>query len=100
MELKNPVENLGAKMIREAAERTSDAVEDGTTTSTILAHAIYADGVRNIAAGASAIDPKRDLEQGLKYAVPALQKLSRPVQTKQEKVHVATISAQNDAKIW
>jgi chaperonin GroEL len=99
MELKNPVENLGAKMIREAAERTSDAVGDGTTTATILAHAIYADGVRNIAAGASAIDLKRGLEQGLKYAVPALQKLSRPVQTKQEKVHVATISAHNDTKI-
>ena len=99
MELKNPVENLGAKMIREAAERTSDAVGDGTTTSTILAHAIYADGVRNVAAGASAIDLKRGLERGLKCAVEALRKLSRPVQTKQEKVHVATISAHNDPKI-
>jgi chaperonin GroEL len=99
MELKNPVENLGAKMIREAAERTSDAVGDGTTTSTILAHAIYADGVRNVAAGASAIDLKRGLERGLTCAVEALRKLSRPVQTKQEKVHVATISAHNDPKI-
>ncbi|HSU31660.1 MAG TPA: chaperonin GroEL [Bryobacteraceae bacterium] len=99
MELKNPVENLGAKMIREAAERTSEAVGDGTTTSTILAHAIYADGVRNVAAGASAIDLKRGLERGLKRAVEVLQTLSRPVQTKQEKVHVATISAHNDKKI-
>jgi chaperonin GroEL len=99
MELKNPIENLGAKMIREAAERTSDAVGDGTTTSTILAHAIYADGIRNVAAGASAIDLKRGLEHGLKCAVEALRKLSRPVQTKQEKVHVATISAHNDARI-
>ncbi len=99
IELKNPLENLGAKMIREAAERTSDAVGDGTTTSTLLAHAIYADGVRNVAAGASAIDLKRGLEQALKCAVDELRKLSRPVQTKQEKVHVATISAHNDAKI-
>lgn len=99
MELKNPVENLGAKMIREAAERTSDAVGDGTTTSTILAHAIYADGIRNVAAGASAIDLKRGLERGLISAIEALQRLSRPVQTKQEKIHVATISAHNDPTI-
>ena len=99
MELKNPVENLGAKMIREAAERTSEAVGDGTTTSTILAHAIYVDGVRNVAAGASAIDLKRGLEVGLKAAIEALRNLSRPVQTKQEKVHVATISAHNNAEI-
>lgn len=93
MELKNAVENLGAKMIREAVERTSDAVGDGTTTSTILAHAIYADGVRNVAAGASAIDLKRGLDRALKSAVESLRKLSRSVQTKQEKVHVATISS-------
>ncbi|HEY7305238.1 MAG TPA: chaperonin GroEL [Bryobacteraceae bacterium] len=99
IELKNPIENLGAKIIREAAERTSDAVGDGTTTSTLLAHAIYANGVRNVAAGASAIDLKRGLERGLKCAVEALKKLSRPVQTKQEKVHVGTISAHNDANI-
>jgi chaperonin GroEL len=99
MELKNPVENLGAKMIREAAERTSEAVGDGTTTSTILAHAIYVDGVRNVAAGASAIDLKRGLEVGLKAAIEALRNLSRPVQTKQEKVYVATISAHNNAEI-
>ncbi len=61
IELKDADENLGARMIREAAERTSDAVGDGTSTATILAHAIYADGLRNIAAGASAIDLKRGL---------------------------------------
>jgi len=59
LELKDPAENLGAHMIRQAAERTGDAVGDGTTTSTILAQAIFADGVRNVAAGASAIDLKR-----------------------------------------
>src|SRR5512135_3816177 len=59
VELKDPEENLGARMLREAAERTGDAVGDGTSTATILAHAINADGVRNVTAGASAIDIKR-----------------------------------------
>ena len=59
VELKDPAENLGAQMVREAAERTGEAVGDGTTTSTLLTHAILAEGVRNVAAGASAIDLKR-----------------------------------------
>ncbi len=61
---KDPEENLGAQMMRQAAERTGDAVGDGTSTSTILAHAIFAEGVRNVAAGASAIDLKRGLDRG------------------------------------
>src|SRR6185369_16185130 len=88
VELKDPEENLGAQMIREAAERTGDAVGDGTTTSTLLAHAILAEGVRNVAAGASAIDLKRGLERGLKVAIDTLRALSRPVQTRLEKVQV------------
>jgi chaperonin GroEL len=99
VELKDTVENLGAQMIREAAERTGDAVGDGTSTSTVLAHAILAEGVRNIAAGASAIDLKRGLDRGLGVAVAAVRALSRPVKTRQEKVHVATISAHNDVKV-
>ena len=62
--LKDPEENLGAQMLRDAAERTGDSVGDGTTTSTLLAHAILADGIRNIAAGASAIDLRRGLDRG------------------------------------
>ena len=62
-DLKDPEENLGAQMLRQAAEKTGDAVGDGTSTSTILAHAIFADGVRNVAAGASAIDLKRGLDR-------------------------------------
>ena len=65
MELADPEENLGAQMLRQAAEKTGDAVGDGTSTATILAHAIYADGVRNVAAGASAIDIKRGLDRAL-----------------------------------
>jgi chaperonin GroEL len=59
MALEDPAENLGAQMIRQAAERTGDAVGDGTSTATLLAHAIFADGLRNVVAGASAVDIKR-----------------------------------------
>jgi chaperonin GroEL len=86
-------------MLRQAAERTSDVVGDGTSTATILAHAIFGDGVRNVVAGASAIDLKRGLDRGTKAAVAALKDLSRPVKTRKEKAQVATISAHNDATI-
>lgn len=98
-ELKDPEENLGARMMRQAAERTGDAVGDGTTTATLLAQAIFADGVRNVVAGASAIDVKRGLEKGLAAAVKALRDLSRPVKSGKEKAQIATISAHNDAKM-
>ena len=98
-ELKDPEKNLGAQMLRQAAERTGDLVGDGTSGSTILAHAMFADGVRNVAAGASAIDLKRGLDRGAKAAIDALKALSRPVGTRKEKAQVATISAHNDATI-
>jgi chaperonin GroEL len=99
MELKDPVENLGAQMIRQAAERTGDAVGDGTSTSTILAHAIFADGVRNVVAGASAVDLKKGLDRGVRTAVEALKLLSRPVKSRLEKAQIAAISAHNDQSI-
>jgi chaperonin GroEL len=99
LDLKDPEENLGVQVIRQAAERTGDAVGDGTTTSTLLAHDIYADGLRNVAAGASAIDLKRGLDRGLRVAVEVIRGLSRPVTGRREKVQVATISAHNDATI-
>jgi chaperonin GroEL len=98
-DLADPEENLGARMIRQAAERTGEAVGDGTSTSTILAYSIYADGLRNVTAGASAIDLKRGLDRGLKAAVDRLRELSRPVSTRKEKAQVATISAHNDTAI-
>jgi chaperonin GroEL len=97
IELKDADENLGAQMIREAAEKTGDAVGDGTSTATVLAQAIFTEGVRNVAAGASAIDLKRGLDRGLKAAVAAIKDLSRPVVSRKEKAQVATISAHNDA---
>jgi chaperonin GroEL len=99
VELKNPDENLGAQMIRESAERTGDAVGDGTTTSTLLAYALLSEGVRNVAAGASAVDLRRGLMRGLKVAVERLRSLSKPVTGKREKAQVATISAHNDATV-
>ena len=98
-DLKDPEENLGAQVLRQAAEKTGDAVGDGTSTSTILAQTIIADGVRNVVAGASAIDLKRGLDRGAKAAIDALRKMSREVGTRKEKVQVATISAHNDTGI-
>jgi len=98
-DLEDAEQNLGAQMLRQAAEKTGDVVGDGTSTATILAHAIFADGVRNVTAGASAIDVKRGLDKGLAAAVAALKEMSRPVSARREKAQVATISAHNDPAI-
>ncbi len=99
MELEDPEENLGVQVLRQAAEKTGEAVGDGTSAATILAHAILAHGVRNIAAGASAIDLKRGLERGLAAAIGALKAGARPVSSRKEKAQVATNSAHNDEAI-
>ena len=98
-DLKDPEENLGARMLRQAAEKTGDMVGDGTSTSTILAHAIFADGVRNVVAGASAIDIKRGLDRAAKRVIEALRAMSRPVKTHREKSQVGALSAHNDPVI-
>ena len=99
VDLQDPEENLGARMLRQAAERTGDAVGDGTSTATVLAHAILSDGIRNVVAGASAIDLKRGLDRGLLLVMQSLVAQSRPVRTPKEKAQVATLSAHNDAFI-
>ena len=90
-DLKDPEENLGARMLRQAAERTAEAVGDGTSTATILAHAMFSDGVRNVVAGASAIDIKRGLDRASRRAISELRQLSRPVASRTEKEPVARI---------
>ena len=85
VDFKDPEENLGAQMLRQAAEKTGETVGDGTSTSTILAQAIFADGTRNVVAGASAIDIKRGLDRGLKIAIESLRAMSRPVQDTKRK---------------
>ena len=99
LQLEDPEENLGAQMLRQAAEKTGVVVGDGTSTSTVLAHAIFSEGVRNVAAGASAVDLKRGLDRGLEAAVKAIKTLAKPVSSRKEKAQVATISAHNDPTI-
>ncbi|WP_248800210.1 chaperonin GroEL [Pseudomonas sp. MWU13-2105] len=99
IDLLDPEENLGAQMLRQAAERTGEAVGDGTSSSTVLAHAILADGIRNVVAGASAIDLKRGMDLGLSLVMQSLVAQSHPVSTPKEKAQVATLSAHNDAVI-
>jgi chaperonin GroEL len=77
-ELEDPEEDLGARMLRQAAERTAESVGDGTSTATVIAHAILAEGIRNVVAGASAIDLKRGLDRALSIAISALREQSRP----------------------
>ena len=98
-DVEDPEENLGCQMLRQAAEKTGDVVGDGTSTSTLLAHAMITDGVRNVVAGASAVDIKRGLERGAAAAYRALKDISRPVRTRKEKAQVATIAAHNDPAV-
>jgi chaperonin GroEL len=98
-ELEDLAEDLGARMLRQAAEKTGEAVGDGTSTATVLAHAILADGIRNVVAGASAIDLKRGLDRGVLAVVASLKAQSRPVSTRLERAQVASISAHNDETI-
>ncbi|HET7342597.1 MAG TPA: chaperonin GroEL [Methylomirabilota bacterium] len=97
--LEDPTENLGAQMIRQAAERTGDAVGDGTSTATILAQAIFTEGMKNVVAGASAVDLKRGLDRGVRVTVDSLRALSQPVKSRVEKAQVAAISAHNDESV-
>ncbi|MDH4358804.1 MAG: chaperonin GroEL [Candidatus Berkelbacteria bacterium] len=95
IELEDKFENLGAQLIKEVAEKTNDVAGDGTTTATILAQAMIAEGLKNIAAGANPMAIRRGIEYGVKAAVGALKKNSKPVSGKEEIAQVASISADN-----
>ena len=99
IELEDREEDLGARMIRQAAEKTGSSVGDGTTTSAILAHAIFSEGLRNVAAGASAIDLKRAMDQAVSVAVGVIKGMSRPLASHKERAQVASVSAHNDSAI-
>lgn len=99
IELEDRHENMGAQMVKEVASKTADKAGDGTTTATVLAEAIYAEGLRNVTAGANPMDLKRGIEKGVKTVVEQLKKISRPVQNHKEIAQVATISANNDEEI-
>jgi chaperonin GroEL len=99
IELKDPWENMGAQLVREVASKTSDTAGDGTTTATVLAHAIYREGMKNVVAGANPMDIKRGIEKAVEIVIEELKKLSKTVQDKKEIAQVGTISANNDASI-
>ena len=99
MELKDPEENMGAQMLREPAELTQNEVGDGTTTATLLAHAIFSDGIRNIVAGASGMDVKRGIERAAAVAIESFRQTARPVKSKKEKAQIATISAHGNTAV-
>lgn len=99
IELEDKHENMGAQMVKEVASKTADKAGDGTTTATVLAEAIYKEGLRNVTAGANPMDLKRGMEIAVKVVVEELQKLSKKVETQQEIAQVATISANNDTEI-
>jgi len=94
-ELEDKMENLGAEIVKEVAEKTNDVAGDGTTTATLLAQAIITEGLKNVAAGANPLSLKRGLEKGCKLAVEELRKLSKDVSGKEEIAQVATISAED-----
>jgi chaperonin GroEL len=98
VELQDPLENMGAQMVREVASKTSDVAGDGTTTATVLAQAIYREGIKNVTAGGNPMELKRGIDAAVKAAVEFLDKLSKPVEGK-DIAHVGTISANNDSEI-
>ena len=99
IELTDRHENMGAQMVKEVASKTADKAGDGTTTATVLAEAIYAEGLRSVAAGSNPMEMKRGIEKALKEVVAKLKSLSKPVQSRNEIAQVATISANNDSVI-
>lgn len=99
IELEDKFENMGAQMVKEVASKTADKAGDGTTTATVLAEAIYSEGLRNVAAGANPMDLKRGMELALKLVIEELTKRAKKIKDKKEIAQVATISANNDSEI-
>ncbi len=99
IELENAFENMGAQMVREVASKTSDVAGDGTTTATVLAEAIYREGLKNVTAGANPMDLKRGIDRATQTLVEALQKMTKKVKDRSEIAQVGTISANGDTTI-
>jgi chaperonin GroEL len=99
VQLKEPTENMGAQMIKEVASKTSDAAGDGTTTATVLAQAIFREGLKNVTAGANPMGLKRGIEQAVEAVVADLKKMSKATKDKKEIAQVATVAANNDKTI-
>ncbi|MDE2997850.1 MAG: chaperonin GroEL [Gemmatimonadota bacterium] len=99
VELEDPYENMGAQMVKEVASKTSDVAGDGTTTATVLAQAIYSEGLKNVTAGANPMDLKRGIDKAVGAVVKGIQDISKPVAGHTEIAQVATVSANSDTAI-
>jgi chaperonin GroEL len=99
IELEDPIENIGAQLVKEVASKTADQAGDGTTTATVLAQEIFTLGVKNVAAGANPMDLKRGIDDAVDIVVKELEKIAKPIKTSKEIEQVATISANNDSSI-
>ncbi len=99
IDLKDPIENMGAQLVKEVASKTADAAGDGTTTATVLAQSIYSHGIKNVAAGANPMDLKRGIEKAVTAVVENLKKQSKDIKGSKEITQVATISSNNDTEI-
>ncbi len=99
IDLEDPFENMGAQMVKEVAEKTSDIAGDGTTTATVLAEAIYREGLKNVTAGANPMSLKRGIEKAVEKVVEELKKLSKPIKDKKEVAQVGSIAANCDITI-
>jgi len=99
IELEDPYENMGAQMVKEVAEKTSDTAGDGTTTATLLTYAIYKEGMKNVTAGANPMALKRGIDKAVDVVVDELKKMAKPVKDKKETSQIATISANGDETI-
>ncbi len=99
IELKDKFENIGAQSVREVASKTSDVAGDGTTTATVLAQAIYREGIKNVASGANAMEIKRGIDKAVETVVGEIKKIAKPIKGKTEIAQVATISANSDQSI-
>ncbi len=99
VELPDPLENIGAQMVKEVASKTNDVAGDGTTTATVLAQYIYRDGMKNVVAGANPMDIKRGIDKAVEAVIAELKNISKPVSTNKEIEQIGTISANNDPEI-
>lgn len=99
IELNDPIENMGAQLVKEVASKTADQAGDGTTTATVLAQAIYTAGIKNVAAGANPMDLKRGIDKAVEAVVANLKSQSKTIDNSSEIAQVGTISANNDPEI-
>ena len=99
IELEDPIENIGAQLVKEVAQKTADQAGDGTTTATVLAQEIFSLGIKNVTAGANPMDLKRGIDDAVRIVVSELEKIAKPINTSKEIEQIATISANNDSSI-